>query len=219
LVAAPPEPLVSRFHVTNAMILDVLARPGNCFTAMRHLLEDNHEPRPRQRRHILRAIALYRSLLASGVVGQLDAPGGPGRSGRPHARDALGRSARPAVDLQQAFALTPPLSPFALAALDLLDRDSVDYALDVISVVEATLEDPRPVLRAQQHEARGEAVAEMKADGIEYEERMERLEEITWPKPLVDLLEPMYQTYRETHPWLAELGLMPQSVVGGTDEC
>jgi len=201
LVAAPPEPLVSRFHVTNAMILDVLARPGNCFTAMRHLLEDNHEPRPRQRRHILRAIALYRSLLASGVVEQLDAP------------DELGRYARPAVDLQEDFALNQPLSPFALAALDLLDRDSVDYALDVISVVEATLEDPRPVLRAQQHEARGEAVAEMKADGIEYEERMELLEEITWPKPLVDLLEPMYQTYRETHPWLDEFGLKPKSVV------
>ena len=83
------------------------------------------------------------------------------------------------VDLQLDFALNQPLSPFALAALDLLDRESPTYALDVVSVIEATLDDPRQVLSAQQHKARGEAVAAMKADGIEYEERMELLEDVT----------------------------------------
>ncbi|WP_182347617.1 DEAD/DEAH box helicase [Tomitella gaofuii] len=201
LVAADPEPLVSRFAVTNAMLLNVVARPGNCFDAMRALLEDNHEPRARQRKHILQAVRLYRSLLHAGVVERLDSP------------DEDGRWARLTVDLQANFALNQPLSPFALAAFELLDPESPAYAADVISVVEATLDDPRQVLRAQQHAARGEAVAEMKAEGIEYEERMELLEEVTWPKPLEELLAPAYETYRESHPWLSEFALSPKSVV------
>ncbi|MFC9963466.1 DEAD/DEAH box helicase [Nocardia ignorata] len=201
LVAAQPEPMVSRFAVTNSMLLNVIARPGNCFYAMRHLLEDNHEPRPAQRKHILRAIRLYRSLRDAGVVQQLSEP------------DAKGRMARLTVDLQRDFALDQPLSPFALAAFELLDRESPTYTLDVVSLIEATLEDPRQLLMAQQHKARGAAVAEMKADGIEYEERMELLEEVTWPKPLADLIEPAFETYRAGHPWVSEFAPSPKSVV------
>ncbi|WP_280310575.1 DEAD/DEAH box helicase [Nocardia abscessus] len=201
LVAAQPEPMVSRFTVTNAMLLNVIARPGNCFTAMRHLLEDNHEPRPAQRRHILRAIRLYRALRDAGVVQQLPEP------------DGQGRRARLTVDLQRDFALDQPLSPFALAALDLLDKTSPSYTLDVVSLIESTLEDPRQLLMAQQHKARGAAIAEMKADGIEYDERMELLEEVTWPKPLAELIEPAYETYRAGHPWVSEFAPAPKSVV------
>ncbi|OQQ26675.1 DEAD/DEAH box helicase [Prescottella equi] len=201
LVAASPEPLVSRFSVSNSMLLNVIARPGNCFQAMRHLLEDNHEPRPAQRRHILKAIRLYRGLLQAGIVQQLDEP------------EEYGRMARLTVDLQRDFALNQPLSPFALASLELLDPESPGYALDVVSVIESTLDDPRQILMAQQHAARGEAVAEMKADGIEYEERMELLEEITWPKPLADILFPAFETYRAGHPWMNEFALSPKSVV------
>lgn len=201
LVAASPEPLQSRFRVTNSMLLNVIARPGNCFEAMRHLLEDSHESRPAQRRHILRAIRLYRALLNSGVVVQLDTP------------DELGRTATLTVDLQRDFALDQPLSPFALATFELLDGDSPTYALDVVSVIEATLEDPRQVLMAQQHEARGAAVESMKADGIEYEQRMTLLEDVTWPKPLAELLEPAFETYRQGHPWISEFSPSPKSVV------
>ncbi|WP_455901713.1 DEAD/DEAH box helicase [Rhodococcus gordoniae] len=201
LIAASPEPLQSRFSVSNSLLLNVIARPGNCFDAMRHLLEDNHEPRPAQRKHILKAISLYRGLLQAGVVQQLDQP------------DEFGRRARLTVDLQRDFALNQPLSPFALAAIELLDVDSPTYALDVVSVIESTLDDPRQILMAQQHAARGEAVGQMKADGIEYDERMELLEEITWPKPLVELLEPAFETYRGGHPWVAEFPLSPKSVV------
>lgn len=201
LVSAAPEPMVSRFAVTNSMLLNVIARPGNCFQAMRHLLEDNHEPRPAQRRHILRAVRLYRALRDAGVVQQLPEP------------DEQGRYARLTVDLQRDFALDQPLSPFALAAFELLDTGSPSYALDMVSLVEATLEDPRQLLMAQQHKARGEAVAEMKAEGIEYDERMELLEEITWPKPLAELIEGAYETYRAGHPWLSEFTPSPKSVV------
>ena len=201
LIAADPEPLVSRMRVTHAMVLNVLARDGDPFTAMRALLRDNHEDGRRQVRLVRQAVQIFRSLLAAGVVERLDAP------------DPDGRLVRLVEDLQLGFALNQPLSAFALGAIDVLDPDSAAYALDVVSVIEATLDDPRPVLFAQQFAARGEAVAEMKADGIEYDERMELLEEVTWPKPLEELLGALFMTYRTSHPWVSEASLSPKSVV------
>ncbi|GAA1832586.1 DEAD/DEAH box helicase [Pseudonocardia ailaonensis] len=203
---AQPEPLTSHFQVTHALLLNVISRPGDAFANMRHLLEDNHEPRPRQRKHILRAIAIYKALLAAGVVEKLDEP------------DAEGRTVRLVGDLQLDFALNQPLSPFALAAFDLLDRESPDYALDMVSVVEATLDDPRQVLYAQQNKAKGEAVAAMKAEGIEYEERMALLEEVTYPKPLEELLVGALDTYRRGAPWVEDAVLSPKSVVRDMSE-
>ena len=201
LVAADPEPLTSSFRVTHAMLLNVISRPGDAFTAMRHLLTDNHEDRAAQRRHIHQAIAIYRALLAGGVVEKLDEP------------DAEGRRVRLTVDLQFDFALNQPLSPLALAAIDLLDRESPSYPLDVVSIIEATLENPRTVISAQLFKARGEAVAQMKADGVDYETRMDLLDSVTHPKPLEDLLEAAYDMYRRGHPWVADYALAPKSVV------
>jgi len=201
LQAAQPESLTSHFVVTHAMLLNVISRPGDAFAAMRHLLEDNHEPRERQRRHIMRALAIYRALRTAGVVEQLAEP------------DETGRRVRLVGDLQLDFALNQPLSPFALAAIELLDRVSPDYPLDVVSVIEATLDDPRPVLLAQEKKARGEAVAAMKADGVEYEQRMALLEDIRHPRPLEELLGAALETYRRGHPWVADARLSPKSVV------
>ena len=197
---AQPEALTSQFVVTHAMVLNVISRPGDAFAAMRHLLEDNHESRPAQRRHILRAISIYRALRDSGVVEELAEP------------DAEGRRVRLIGDLQLDFALNQPLSPFALAAVELLDRESPTYPMDVVSIIESTLDDPRPVLYAQQGKARGEAVAAMKADGIEYEERMALLEDVTYPMPLAELLEGALETYRRGHPWVSDARLSPKSV-------
>jgi len=201
LVEAEPEPLTSQFKVSHAMALNVVGRRGDAFAAMRHLLTDNHSDRPAQRRLTREAIAIYRSLLAAGVVERLSTP------------DAEGRTVRLTVDLQDDFALNQPLSTFALAAIDLLDRESPTYALDVVSVIESTLDEPRQVLSAQQSKARGEAVAAMKAEGLDYDERMARLEEVTYPKPLEDLLEVAYEAYRRGHPWVADYELSPKSVV------
>jgi superfamily II RNA helicase len=200
LVEAEPEPLTSSFTVSHTLLLNVIGRPGDAFTAMRKLLEDNHEDRPAQRRHIRRAIAIYRALLSAGVVERLSEP------------DEQGRSVRLTVDLQMDFALNQPLSPLALATIELLDREDPNYPLDVLSVIESTLEDPRQVLSAQQHKARGEAVQSMKAEGIEYDERMTLLEEITHPKPLQELLNAAYETYRGGHPWVSDYHLSPKSV-------
>ncbi|HET8559046.1 MAG TPA: DUF3516 domain-containing protein [Marmoricola sp.] len=196
LVAAEPEPLRSRMRVSHAMLLNVLARDHEePFEVMRRLLRDNHEDGRSQVRLVRRAVAILRSLVAAGVVER-------GEDGRYRLTD----------DLPADFALNQPLSTYALATFDVLDPESPTHALDVLSVVEATLEDPRPVLVAQQHRARGEAVAEMKADGVEYDERMELLEEVAWPKPLAELLEATYEIYRRSHPWVGETALSPKSV-------
>jgi len=200
LIAAEPEPLESSFKVSHAMLLNVVNRPGDCYASMRHLLTDNDEPAARRRTHIHRALTIYRGLVSSGVVEQMPEP------------DDLGRTARLTVDLQANFALNQPLSPFALACLDLLDPESDDHALDVLSVLEATLDDPRPVLSAQRSKARGEAVAEMKADGLEYEERMALLEDVTYPKPLAELLGVAYASYSQSHPEVLDTLPAPKSV-------
>ncbi len=116
------------------------------------------------------------------------------------------------VDLQPDFALDQPLALLALAAFELLDIDAPTYALDVLSVVEATLDDPRQVLSAQRKKARGEAVQQMKSDGIEYEERMTLLEDVTYPRPLEELLTAAYEIYRQSHPWIIDHELRPKGV-------
>lgn len=203
LVDAAPEPLTSNMKVSTAMILDVVDRPGDPFEAMGRLLTDNHEPRKKQLRLIREAVGIARSLLQAGVMERVGAA-----DDRPD-----GRRYRLTVDLPRDFALNQPLSTFALAAIDLLDTDSESYALDIVSVIEATLEDPRQILAAQLKKARGEAVAQMKADGIEYDERIELLDDITYPTPLAELLAHAYEVYLQSNPWAADGKLSPKSVV------
>ncbi|MDE0572725.1 DUF3516 domain-containing protein [Demequina sp. B12] len=213
---APPEPLTSSFAVTHAMVLNLLSRgtenaaldrpAQDPVQAMRDLLEAVHETPAQRSKHARQALRIYRSLRIAGVVERVRIPDpSHPRGERP--------SVRLTVDVPRNFALNQPLSPFALAAMDLLNVDSPDHALDVVSVIESTLSDPRQILLAQQNAARGEAVAAMKADGIEYEERMELLEEVTWPQPLADLLEPAFVSYRRTNPWILDAELSPKSVV------
>jgi hypothetical protein len=195
LLSSPPETLVPQFAVTPAMALNVIARPGNAFLAMRTLIEETGAPLALRRRYVRDAIRGYRALLRAGVI----------------ERD--GDGVRLVENLPLNFALNQRLSTFALAALDLLDPLSETYALDVVSVFEATLENPRQVLWTQQNLARGEAVAAMKAEGIEYEERIALLEDVTWPKPLAELLGGAFAVYRQSHPWLDEDDLAPKSIV------
>lgn len=223
LIDATPETLTSHMQITSAMLLNVIARGGDVFGNVRRLVFDNHEPRTRQRALALRALAIFRTLRESGVVETFDT----GVLGAP-------KGVRLTVDLQPNFALNQPLSPFALAAFDLLDPSTGSgtqarsgdqagsgdqgvgtgsYALDMISIVEATLDDPRAVLSQQEFLARGEAVAAMKREGIEYDERMELLEAITYPKPLEELLDAAFETFSAAQPWIRDFALHPKSVV------
>ena len=196
LVDAEPETLVSSMQMTSAMLINVIARGGDAFAHVHALVFDNHEPWRRQLVLARRALGIYKTLRAAGIVEQ-------GAAG----------DIRLTVDLQPNFALNQPLSPFALAAFDLLDTEAPTYSLDMMSIVEATLDDPRPVLSGQQFAARGEAVAAMKREGIEYDERMALLEEITHPKPLDELLSYAFDTYKLSQPWIADFELSPKSVV------
>jgi superfamily II RNA helicase len=193
LISSAPETLTSSFAVSHSMVLNVLHRPGE--DQLRQLIERTHEPPDVQARMLEQAEEIVEAMIAAEVVERAE-------DGR----------LRLTVELQPDFALNQPLSPFAVAALQLLDRESPSYALDVLSVLEATLDDPRQVLAAQRNKARGEAVAQMKADGIEYEERMELLEDVTYPKPLEELLGHAFETYRQTQPWVGDYALAPKSV-------
>jgi len=196
LIAAEPEALTSHMQITSAMMLNVIGRGGDVFGNMRALVYDNHEPRAKQRILAIRALGIYRTLRESGIVER-----------------ASDGTVRLTVDLQPNFALNQPLSPFALAAFELLGPEDPTFALDMLSIVEATLDDPRAILSQQEFVARGEAVAAMKREGMEYEERMEALEEITYPKPLEELLSAAFETFSAAQPWIRDFELHPKSVV------
>ena len=195
-----PEPLKSSFDVSHAMVMQLLDRPGDGCAALRTLLVDNHDPRPRQRAHIRRAIHIYRSLRDSGVIEVLSEP------------DDLGRLVRVDVDLQSDFRLDQPLSPFVVQLTAELDRDDPDYALDVLTVVESVLENPRVVLLRQQDRAKDELMAQMKSEGVEYEERIEKLSEVEYPKPLRDFIYTHFNAFAEIHPWVGTETIRPKSV-------
>ncbi|WP_211281848.1 DEAD/DEAH box helicase [Sanguibacter antarcticus] len=201
---AEPEQLTSHFTVNHAMVLNVLARStgsgGDPVAAMRHLLVANHDNEGQKAAHVRQVFRIYRSLRQAGIVEKVTDGAG-------------GYQVRLTVDLPRDFALNQPLSPFALAAQELLEPDSPTHALDVVSVIEATLDDPRQVLYGQQRAARGEAIGALKAEGYDYEERMAALEDVSWPKPLEELLSAAFATYKKSNPWIADQELSPKSVV------
>jgi len=213
LIAAEPEVLTSHMQVSHSMILNVIAREGDAFQEMRDLIFDSHETWHGKLALARKALAIYRTLRTAGVVTQVTVPVMAMYDGELVETLDERTEIRLTVDLQPNFALNQPLSPFALAVFELLDPESPTYALDMISVLEATLDDPRPVLQQQQFMARGEAVAAMKAEGIEYDQRMELLEDVTWPKPLEELLTAAFATYSSTQPWIGDFELSPKSVV------
>ncbi|MBM3684990.1 MAG: DUF3516 domain-containing protein, partial [Actinobacteria bacterium] len=200
LLVGRPEPLRSRFEVTPTMVLEVLDRPGDGCAALRALLRDNHEPRDRQRLHARRAIAIFRSLRDESIIEILD-----------H-EDDLGRRVRVNTDLQAEFRLNQPLSPFVVSMIESLDPETPEYALDVLSVVESSIDNPQVVLRAQQQRARDELYGRLRAEGVEYEERQRLLAEVTWPKPLEGLLYDRFGAFRRRHPWVAGDTVRPKSV-------
>lgn len=200
LIAAVPEPLRPRMKVTHSMVLAEVEQGGDAWARVHRLVEESAQPEAEKAALATRADEIFATLQDAGVVTREELPDGSA-------------SWSTTVDLPDDFALDQPLSPFLLAALELLDPESETYALDVISMAEATLEDPWQILRAQQRVARDRAMSEMKAEGIDYDERMERLQEVTYPKPLEEVLEPAFEQYCEQVPWARDFALSPKSVL------
>jgi superfamily II RNA helicase len=200
LIEAEPEKLKPRMRITHAMVLDEVMQGGDAWTRVRTLIGNSMQTDPEKLALFQRADEIFATLETAGVVERTEGAGG--------ASDyAL------TVDMPEDFALDQPLSPFMLAALELLDPESETYALDVISMVEATLEDPRQILRAQERAAKDAAMAAMKAEGIDYDERIDRLQEVTYPKPLEDLLDAAFQRYCQDVPWARDYELSPKSIL------
>ena len=200
LVESVPEKLTPRMRITHSMVLSEVEQGGDARARVEKLIGDSMQPEEEKAKLSVRADEVFATLISAGVVETREGEGG--------ATEYF-----VTVDLPEDFALDQPLSPFLLAALELLDPESETYALDVVSMVEATLEDPRQVLRAQERKARDRAMAEMKMDGVEYEERLERIAEVTYAKPLEDLLEPAFEQYCESVPWARDFCLRPKSVL------
>jgi hypothetical protein len=203
----PPEPLKSSFRVDHGLLLNLLQRDNNDgekgggYRALLHLIEVCHE-RDKVKSQLKRsAKELFKSLREAGIVGLVPKPGGRGSEVRVDA------------NLQHNFSLHHSLSLFLVAALELLDTASPDYALDLVSLLEAILENPDVVLRAQERRLKDELIARLKAEGVEYEERMAQLEKVTYPKPNGERIYQTFNAYTETHPWLAREDIWPKSVV------
>lgn len=201
LISSAPEALTSSFTMTHSMLLNILQRQADPYAVVDRLIEASYESEARKEALKEQAQALFQELITGGVIEELETP------------DEFGRKVRLTVSLQENFALNQPLAPFALGALTLLDPESDSYALDAVSVLEAILERPRQVLLAQEKKAKSEALAEMKADGLDYNERMAELDKVTYPQPLADLLEQAFETYLSSAPYLREFELEPKSVV------
>ncbi|GAA3056012.1 DEAD/DEAH box helicase [Actinocorallia glomerata] len=201
LVEATPEPMVSRMQISYAMVLQLLQRPEDPILAMRRLIRGSDETPARQAILQRRALQILRELLTAGVLERLEAP------------DEDGRTVDLTLDLQDDFALNQPLAPFAVAALELLDPESETYALDVISVIEAILETPYQVTGAQVKKLKSEKIGELKAEGVDYVERMRILDEMTHPQPLGELLTQQFEVYRTSAPWVGDHELAPKAVV------
>jgi len=198
LVHSAPEPLVSRFEVSPGMLLAVLGRESGGCSAMKRLIRESFESAAQKKRHKARALSILRSLWQAGVVEFR----GPGEGG----------GMRVNAELQRDFSLFHTLGLYVVDAVERLDPESPSYALDVVSLVESILEDPEVVLRAQVDKLKTEKLAELKAAGVEYDERMIELEKIEHPKPNAEFAYESFALFEKDHPWLSRESLRPKSV-------
>ena len=198
LIAAPPEPLRSRFRVRHDMLLLLLSRPEGRCRVILELIRKSHESRERQRWHSRQAVALLRSLRQAGVLRVTTGEQGP--------RYEVNE------DLQHNFSLHQALSLYVLEAVEALDPQELSYPFDLISLVEATLESPERILWRQVDKLKTQKIAELKAEGVEYEERMAELEKVEHPQPNAEFIEATFRIFAEHHPWVGSDSVAPKSI-------
>ncbi len=200
LLERPPEPLESRFAVTHGMLLSLLQGDGRGYRRLVELIARSHTNDWEKRQQRRAAATLFRTLRKAGLIELV--------------RDERARHPLVAVssELQRDFSLNHTLSMYLVETARLLDRASESYALDLLSLVESILENPQVVLWAQVDRLKTEKLAALKADGVEYAERMEELDKISWPKPLADAIYDTFNAFAAKHPWVAQENIRPKSV-------
>jgi hypothetical protein len=199
LIGAPPERLASRFEVSHGMLLNVLSRRGDGCAAMRALLRDSHETDRARAAHVRRGWQLFRALVTRGIVEIVP-------------RTPEGSRVRVNVDLQEDFSMNHALSLYLLETLPLLDAAAETYPLDLLTLVESILENPEFILRHQLDKLKDRAIAEMKAEGLDYDTRMEKLETLEHPKPLREFIYATFNAFADRHPWVGEENIRPKSI-------
>jgi superfamily II RNA helicase len=192
LVEKPPESLTSRFEVTHGLLLQCLQTEGG-YRRLVEIVMLSHESDDKKRKHLVRARVLFRSLVDADII------------------HVEGRSVKVAADLQTDFSLHQALSLFLVETLFQLDPASESYPLDVCSLVESVLEDPKAILLRQQDKERNAKYHELKAQGVEYNELREKLDEVTWPKPLADEIYQAFNAFKLKHPWVGD-NVRPKSI-------
>jgi superfamily II RNA helicase len=208
LTSKAPEPLHSRFALTHGILLQLLQRDdGDGYRRLVDLVQRSHESGTNKTKHLQRARQLFAALREAGLIAVSP------RLIDKH--DGVRRQHGSRVDvvqgLQVDFSLHQTLSLYLLDTIDLLDPASASWVLDVVTIVESILENPKAILLKQQDREKTLALAEMKAAGMEYEERMEELEKITWPKPGEDFLYSTFNDFAKKHPWVGE-NIRPKSI-------
>jgi len=198
LVVRPPETLISRFQVSHGMVVAVLQ--GNGYRWLGELIERCHEE-PKKKGLLRRQAAeRFRSLRQAGII-ELTRERESGR-----------HTVRVSEDLQRDFSLHQTLSLYLVEALEVLDREEPSYPLDLLSLVEAVLEDPVPILRQQVSKLKTELMTQLKAERVPYEERIEKLDQVEHPKPNADFIYATFEIFAEKHPWTSQENIRPKSV-------
>ncbi len=206
LIASPPERLQSRFQVTHAMLLQVLSREGDGCRVLQRLIRDCHDSPRQKREHFQRAWQLFRSLVERKIIEILPRP-------RPaEGKAEVRRKLRVNVELQDDFSMDQTLSLYLIETVSRLDPESAAYPLDLLSLVEAILEDPDLILRRQLDRVKAEALAAMKAEGVPYEERIAKLEELEYPKPNREFIYSTFNAFADRHPWVGQENIRPKSI-------
>ena len=199
LIGGTPEPLVSRFQVGHGMLLNVLSRSGDGCAAMRELIRRCHESPNQKKQHRRRAWQLFRALLDKQIVQWA-------------ASSTDGRHVHVNVDLQDDFSMDQALSLYLVDTLPQLDATSPSYALDLLTIVESILENPDIILRRQLDKIKTQKMGEWKDQGMEYDQRMEELEKLEYPKPLREFVYSTFNAFTEKHPWVGEENIRPKSI-------
>lgn len=202
LIHSNPEKLTSSFKVTHSMLLNVLSRDGEdgC-EEMRRLIRCCHESPGSKRKLRKQAWKIFRGLLKANILSII-----------PLEERSSGAKVRLNIELQEDFSLNHALGLYLIHTVGLLDSDVSEQSLQVLSLVESVLEDPIAVLRQQMNKLKGEMILQMKEEGVEYEERMERLEEVEWPKPGKDFIYDTFNRFKDENPWIADGNVKPKSI-------
>ncbi|MBN2362289.1 MAG: DUF3516 domain-containing protein, partial [Deltaproteobacteria bacterium] len=172
---------------------------ANGYRLFVELVRRSHETAAAKRRHLRRARVLFKSLREAGIVSVVRNP----RTGN---RLLLN------TDLQRDFSLNHTLSLYLIDTLPRLDRNLETYPLDVLSLCESILENPEVILRRQVDKLFEARLAELKAQGMEYDERMEILKQLEHPKPNREFSYDTFNAFAAKHPWVGGDDVRPKSV-------